>query len=99
MARFSEEYQFLLNNYCEILLILSKDFDSGDFITAFQRKYPNEYASAINKCNSYRIFHSWVARWFLIDLKTKGILIKRESKSRLSVNRNKTKNHYWSKVL
>lgn len=98
MAVFTEERLFLLMNYNNILSLVGRNFDSGDFIVAFESLYPNEYAATLNKHGSYQSLNSWIARWVLNELANENILIKNDKKHRISKNRNNTENRTWIKL-
>lgn len=98
MAKFTEERQFILNNYNNILSLLGRSFDSGDFIETFRRLYPTEYASVLARHNSYSNLHTWIARWILTELMKRNFIVKNDKQSRTSINRNITKNQTWTKA-
>ena len=81
----------------EILALLGKEFDSNDFILAFNNMFPQEYASALRLAGSYQALNRWIANEILKKVFSDRIQAVGEGE-RLSINRNKTVNKIWRKI-
>jgi hypothetical protein len=97
MSTYQFERTFLNQHFNSILPKLGKEFDSNDFIKVFKDLYPNEYAMALQKSDSYRQFHTWIARWFLNGLAngTNAKIRKGDKRSRKSPLGHPTRNRIW----
>lgn len=97
MINYKEFKQMLDANLSSILLLLSKEFTSRQFIDAIRALLPNEYAGMLSG-RSYKALNVWVSRWYLQGLFESGVIEKIDWKKEvLTENRSKSRNQIWRK--
>lgn len=97
MINYKEFKQMLDANRSSILLLLSKEFTSRQFIDAIRALIPNEYAGMLSG-RSYKALNVWVSRWYLQGLFESGVIEKIDRKKEvLTENRSKSHNQMWRK--
>ena len=95
MINYKEFKQMLDANRSSILLLLSKEFTSRQFIDAIRALIPNEYAGMLSG-RSYKALNVWVSRWYLQGLFESGVIEKIDRKKEvLTENRSKSRNKIW----
>lgn len=97
MVDYSTLREFFSSRGPEILALLGKEFDSNDFILAFNNMFPQEYALALRLAGSYQALNRWIANEILKKVFSDRIQAVGEGE-RLSINRNKTVNKIWRKI-
>lgn len=95
MITYNEFRQILDDKRSSILLLLSTEFTSRQFIDAIRALIPNEYAGMLSG-RSYKALNVWVSRWYLQGLFDSGVIEKIDRKKEvLTENRSKSRNQMW----